>query len=112
MISREMVAASTKPLILAVLATEESYGYAIIQKVRELSGGRLEWSEGMLYPLLHRLEQENLILSRWKESEAGRKRKYYRLSASGGRALQKERVQWFAVHDTLALLWGIHPCTT
>lgn len=112
MISRELIAASTRPLVLAVLSKGESYGYSIIQQVRELSGGELEWSEGMLYPVLHRLEQEKLIVGRWKESESGRKRKYYRVSASGGRAMAAERQQWLAVHDTLTSLWESKPCMT
>lgn len=110
MISKELVAASTRPLILCVLTRGEDYGYAIIQQVRELSGGELEWSEGMLYPVLHRLEREKLILARWGTSENGRKRKYYRLSAEGTQAMKVERRQWFAIHTTLAKLWGDEIC--
>ena len=112
MVARELVAASTRPLVLAILSKGESYGYAIIQQVRELSGGELEWSEGMLYHVLHRLEEEKVILSRWHKSDAGRMRKYYRLSASGARAMEQERRQWFAVHETLAALWGPNACLT
>ncbi len=112
MVSKELIAASTKPLVLAVLSNGESYGYAIIQQVRERSGGELEWSEGMLYPVLHRMEEEKLVLAVWKVGENGRKRKYYRLSASGTRAIQKERQQWFAVHETLATFWGTKACLT
>ena len=112
MVSKELIAASTKPLVLAVLSNGESYGYAIIQQVRERSGGELEWSEGMLYPVLHRMEKEKLVLGVWKVGENGRKRKYYRLSASGTRAIQKERQQWFAVHETLATFWGTKACLT
>jgi len=112
MTSRELIAATTRPLVLAVLSKGENYGYAIIQQVRELSGGELEWSEGMLYPVLHRLEQEKLILGRWNKSENGRQRRYYRLSASGARAMQTERQQWLAVHNTLASLWGSKTCLT
>ena len=112
MVSKELVAASTKPLVLAVLSNGESYGYAIIQQVRERSGGQLEWSEGMLYPVLHRLEKEKLVRAVWKVGENGRKRKYYRLSASGTRAIQKERQQWFAVHETLSTFWGTKACLT
>ena len=110
MVSRELVAASTRPLVLSVLAQGEDYGYAIIRRVRRLSGGALEWSEGMLYPVLHRLEREKLVLSRWKVSENGRKRKYYRLSATGTRAMKTERLQWSAVHTTLEKLWGNDSC--
>lgn len=110
MISKELTAASSRPLILAVLSRSENYGYAIIQQVRELSGGELEWSEGMLYPVMHRLEKDGLVLSRWSKAETGRRRKYYRLSAAGKRALQSEKRQWFAVHETLQSLWGTKPC--
>ena len=112
MASKELIAASTKPLVLAILARGESYGYAIIDKVREQSEGHLEWSEGMLYPVLHRMEKERLILSSWKVGENGRKRKYYRLSASGTRAIETERTQWLAVHQTLASLWEAKTCLT
>ena len=54
-IDKDLVAASATPLVLAILAEGESYGYAILKRVRELSGGELEWTDGMLYPLLHRL---------------------------------------------------------
>jgi PadR family transcriptional regulator len=110
-LSKELVAASSRPLILSVLAGGENYGYAIIQQVRELSGGSLEWSEGMLYPVLHRLEQEKLIRSQWRQAENGRKRKYYRLSTTGTRALEKEKTQWLAVHKILLTLWGNPTCS-
>lgn len=112
MVSRELIAASTRPLVLAVLSKGENYGYAIIQQVRELSGGALEWSEGMLYPVLHRLEQEKLIVGFWKEAENGRKRRYYRMSASGKKAMEKERTQWQVVHGTLTALWESKLCLT
>ena len=96
-VSKELVAASTRPLLMSVLARGENYGYAIIQQVRELSNGRLEWSEGMLYPVLHRLEREKLILSSWKTSENGRRRKYYRLSAKGNRCNADHREQWLGL---------------
>src|SRR2546428_678313 len=67
MLAKDLVAASSKPLVLSILAGRESYGYEIIQKVREVSGGQIEWSDGMLYPVLHRLERDGLIDSEWKE---------------------------------------------
>lgn len=112
MVSRELVAASTRPLVLSVLATGENYGYAIIQQVVSLSGGELSWSEGMLYPVLHRLEKEKLILSRWKIGESGRKRKYYRLSSAGRKALTVTKKQWLTVHETLLKVWGPNVCPT
>jgi DNA-binding PadR family transcriptional regulator len=105
-LSKDLVAASSKPLVLSILARGENYGYAIIQEVRERSNGRLEWTEGMLYPVLHRLEQQKLIRARWVVVESGRKRKYYRLSRTGTQALAEEREQWLAVNGTLKALWG------
>lgn len=112
MVSKELIAASTRPLVLGVLRNGESYGYAIIQAVRKQSGGQLEWSEGMLYPVLHRMEKDKLILARWKVGENGRKRKYYRLSASGTKAIETEKQQWFAVHQTLISFLGDKACLT
>lgn len=104
--SRELVAASTRPLLLATLARGDSYGYAIIQDVKAHSDGQLEWTEGMLYPVLHRLEREGLIESYWDTSEAGRKRKYYRLKRAGRTALAVERGQWSVLQATLEKLGG------
>jgi PadR family transcriptional regulator, regulatory protein PadR len=56
-IDKDLVAASATPLVLAILAEGESYGYAILKRVRALSGGEFEWTDGMLYPLLHRLRR-------------------------------------------------------
>ena len=112
MLTKDLVAASSKPMVLSILAAGESYGYEIIQKVRELSGGHIEWSDGMLYPVLHRLEREGLIESEWREAETGRERKYYSLSKEGRKALQNERHQWLAVHNTLSKLWQLKPAST
>ena len=105
MITKELVAASAEPLILSLLARGETYGYAIIQEIRKLSENKIEWTDGMLYPVLHRLEDRGLIKSRWAESETGRKRKYYSLKEDGKKALNKRRDQWLAVNATLARLW-------
>jgi DNA-binding PadR family transcriptional regulator len=109
MLAKDMVAASAKPLLLSILAEGESYGYEIIQKVREISGGEIEWSDGTLYPVLHRLEREELIESEWKEADSGRDRKYYSLSSKGRKVLQAERQQWLTVHNTLCKLWKLKP---
>lgn len=109
MISKQLVAASTKPLVLALLAEGENYGYALIQRITELSEERIQWTEGMLYPFLHWMEQEGLIESEWKEVESGRRRKYYRLSQTGKTALRSEKQEWFHVHNTLVKLWKNTP---
>ena len=104
-ISKDLMAASSTPLVLAILAEEDSYGYAILQRVRELSGGRIEWTDGMLYPVLHRLERLGHVEARWETSENGRRRKYYRITPAGRSQLAEERKQWHAVHDTLRGIW-------
>ena len=86
-INKDLIAASSTPLVLAILAEEDSYGYAILQRVRELSGGRMEWTDGMLYPVLHRLERLGHVEARWEVAESGRRRKYYRITAAGREAL-------------------------
>ena len=111
MLAKDMVAASAKPLLLSILAEGESYGYEIIQKVRELSGGEIEWSDGMLYPILHRLERDGLVESEWKAADTGRERKYYCIKPDGRKVLQAERQQWLTVHNTLGKLWNIKPVT-
>lgn len=102
MIRKELVAAAAEPLILSLLDRGESYGYAIIQEVKARSGGKMEWTDGMLYPVLHRLEQRGLIQARWGESESGRKRKYYSIKEDGRRAMQKHHEQWSLVHAVLS----------
>ncbi|APW58822.1 PadR family transcriptional regulator [Paludisphaera borealis] len=112
MIDKDLVAASSRPLILSILAQGESYGYALIQRVRELSGGQLQWSDGMLYPVLHRLEKEGLIKASWRVSETGRRRKYYRVCSTGQKELARQRQQWMAIHHALEQLWETGLCPT
>ncbi|MHB1345503.1 MAG: PadR family transcriptional regulator [Thermoleophilia bacterium] len=100
-ISKDLTAASSTPIVLAILAEGDSYGYAILQRVRELSGGRLEWTDGMLYPVLHRLGRLGYVESRWEVAESGRRRKYYRITPEGREQLQEQRRQWQAVDATL-----------
>jgi PadR family transcriptional regulator, regulatory protein PadR len=105
MLSKELVAASAEPMILALLSRGESYGYAIIQEIKARSRERIQWTDGMLYPVLHRMEDEGWIASRWVEAENGRRRKYYSIKKEGHRALEKQREQWLTVHTVLAGLW-------
>jgi len=105
MISKALTGASTKPIILAILRREESYGYQIIQQVREITVGELDWSEPMLYPFLKRLERDGLIKSRWRLSDKGPLRKYYKLTKQGLAELEAEKSQWLKVHSALTALW-------
>src|SRR6476661_8911773 len=105
-IEKELVAASSVPLILSILSEGDSYGYAIIQRVKELSGGKIEWTDGMLYPVLHWLEDQRLVRGHWAKSETGRKRKYYSLQPDGRQTLRQQKEQWKLVTATLSQLWG------
>jgi PadR family transcriptional regulator, regulatory protein PadR len=104
-INKDLMAASSTPIVLAILAEGDSYGYAILKRVEELSGGRLEWTDGMLYPVLHRLERQGYVAARWETAGTGRRRKYYRISKRGREQLADERKQWEAVDATLHGLW-------
>src|SRR3981081_3870491 len=99
MIRKELVAASAEPLILSLLAKGESYGYAIIQEIKTRSQDQMQWTDGMLHPVLHRMENKGWIKARWAESENGRKRKYYSLKKDGKAALTEQRAQGMKVHD-------------
>ena len=106
-IDKDLVAASATPLVLAILNDGESYGYAIIKRVVELSGGELEWTDGMLYPLLHRLERNGLVKAVWGQSETGRRRKYYRITEAGAAQLARHRRQWQVVDQALRGIWKL-----
>lgn len=104
-LEKELVAASSAPLVLSILAEGDSYGYAIIQRVRELSGGKIEWTDGMLYPVLHWLEEQGQIRGRWEKVGTARRRRYYSLAAKGRAALREHRDQWDIVSSALNQLW-------
>ena len=104
-INKDLMAASSTPIVLAILADGDSYGYAILQRVRDLSKGRMEWTDGMLYPVLHRLERLGYVKARWEVAESGRDRKYYGITARGRTQLAEERKQWQTVDATLRGIW-------
>ena len=104
-IGKDLVAASATPLVLAIVAEADTYGYAILKRVGELSGGRLQWTDGMLYPVLHRLERQGHIEGWWGASESGRRRKYYRITEQGLAELTAQRKQWQAVDAALRHIW-------
>ena len=104
-INKDLIAASSTPIVLAILAEEDSYGYKIIKRVREVSGGCMEWTDGMLYPVLHRLERLGHVEARWEVADSGRRRKYYSITSQGRAQLTEERKQWQVVDDTLRGIW-------
>lgn len=104
--SKVLVAASTKPLVLSVLSHGKNYGYRIIKEIEALSGGELQWTDAMLYPVLKRMENEALISSQWVMTENGRKRKYYQITETGMAQLESDRLEWLNVHRIFARLWA------
>ena len=104
-IGKDLVAASAMPLVLAILDEGESYGYAILKRIDELSGGEMEWTDGMLYPLLHRLDRLGYVEARWDEPPVGRRRRYYSITGAGRKALAEQRRQWEVVAGALQNAW-------
>lgn len=104
-VTKDLVAASATPMVLGILALGESYGYAILKHVNDVSDGELAWTEGLLYPLLHRLERLGHIESSWRTSPGGRRRKYYRITDQGRAELAEQRRQWAAVVTALKNVW-------
>jgi DNA-binding PadR family transcriptional regulator len=106
-IDKDLVAASATPLVLAILAEGESYGYALLKRVRDLSEGELEWTDGMLYPLLHRLRRLGYVTAEWRTPPEGRRRRYYAITEDGRVALAEHRRQWVTVTRALADVWRV-----
>ena len=106
MIDKELVAATSASITLTILTEADSYGYEIIQRVTELTRGELEWTEAMLYPVLHRLESRALVECYWETSPSGRKRKYYSITSAGRIELRDKKRQWRVVAAVLAKLWN------
>ena len=99
--SRELIAASASLLILNILTNGRNYGYRIIKHIQALTEGRLELSEGSLYPQLHRLEAQGYIKSEWIEFENGRKRKYYAITNEGLTEASNQWQNWQKMTEAL-----------
>ncbi|HEX6355398.1 PadR family transcriptional regulator [Actinophytocola sp.] len=104
-VTKDLVAASATPMVLGILAEADSYGYAILKRINDLSGGELDWTEGLLYPLLHRLERLGHVESRWQSVAGERRRKYYRITDTGLAELTEQRRQWDTVVGALTEIW-------
>ena len=104
-IDKDLVAASATPLVLAILAESESYGYAILKRVRTLSEGEFEWTDGMLYPLLHRLRRLGYVTTEWRTPPEGRRRQYYTITDDGRAALADQQRQWETITKALNDVW-------
>lgn len=105
MLEKDLVAATSRAFILSILTEGDSYGYEIIQRVAALTRNELIWTDGMLYPVLHRLEDSGCVRSYWQPSPTGRKRKYYALTDTGRAELDDRKRQWHVAHEALNALW-------
>ena len=90
--------------VMTLLSSREMYGYEMIQALQRRSHGALEMGQSTLYPMLYNLEAQKLVSSRIVESEAGRSRKYYRLTKRGERRLARDAEQWSALSAALAAI--------
>ena len=97
---------STEILILSLLAKEPMYGYQISQELRQRSEGYFEMKEGLLYPTLHRMAQEGLLTSEWRETGSARRRKYYAITDKGRQTLREQTVEWQTFTQKLFHLLG------
>lgn len=100
-ISKELIGAAAIPLILAVLKRGDSYGYEIVQEVKELTGEKITWKEASIYPVLKKMEKNGMIKSYWKVNENSRPRKYYTLLTEGKKQLRINLEEWNLIHSTL-----------
>ena len=105
MISKDLIAASTIPIILSILQKGDNYGYQIIKDVQKLTDNSLQWKEGSLYPVLLKLEKKGLIQS-YTKKEDGRNRKYYQLNQRGLTMLEQLKKEWTLINQTLQYLWN------
>ena len=94
-------------LILKVIALGPVHGYAIAQRLEQVSRGVVQVPEGSLYPALHRLENRGLLAADWKETETGREAKFYRLTRKGLKQLKNEAADWQRLIDAIALILGM-----
>ena len=105
-LSKQALDGNVETLILAVLETGPSYGYAIVKELNERAEGILQLGEGTIYPVLYRLEDKKLIAARWRLAENGRQRKYYRLISKGHKALATNRQQWQMLSAAMGKVLG------
>jgi len=102
----DLVQGTLDLLVLKVIALEPMHGWAIAQRIRQISGDVLQVGQGALYPSLHKLEQNGWISSKWAISENNRRAKYYTLTRAGRKAMDQEAAQWDRLSTAIALVVG------
>ena len=94
-------------LVMRAVADEPLHGYALVHRLKLISGGRLEVPQGSLYPSLHRLENRGMLKAEWKDTASGREAKFYRLTAKGRKQLETEVSEWKELAAAIALVLDI-----
>jgi len=100
----DLVQGTLDLLILKIIALEPMHGWAIAQRIRQMSGDVLQVGQSALYPSLHKLEQNGWISSEWAVSENNRRAKYYTLTKAGRKALEKEAAHWERLAAAISLI--------
>jgi PadR family transcriptional regulator, regulatory protein PadR len=100
----DLVQGTLDLLILKIITLEPMHGWAIAQRIRQMSGEVLQVGQGALYPALHKLEQNGWIKAEWAQSENGRRAKYYTLTRAGKKALEQEAAQWKRLSAAISLI--------
>jgi len=103
---REFLTGTVGVLILSLLAEREMYGYEILQEAERRSARAFQLKEGTLYPALHQMERAGLLKAVWRDSDAGRARKYYRLTATGRRRAASKQRQWASIAMAMRAILG------
>jgi PadR family transcriptional regulator PadR len=103
---REFLTGTVGVLLLSLLAEREMYGYEMLQEAERRSSRMFRLKEGTLYPALHQMERAGLLKATWRESAAGRARKYYGLTAKGRRRAESKRRQWASISTAMRAILG------
>lgn len=104
--SKQLIGASAPKIILSILALDDSYGYEIVHRVKELTNGEIKWQEASIYPVLKKMKASGLISSYWRMAENVRPRNYYRITEEGKVELQNQKDEWETVNQLLTKLSG------
>lgn len=104
-LNKDLMASSLAPMVLLILKRQESYGYEIIQQLKDKTGGELSVAEGTLYPVLKKMEEKEWLKSSWKKADTGRERKYYAVTEKGINELQEQLSQWNFINNLIIKLW-------
>jgi PadR family transcriptional regulator PadR len=103
---REFLTGTVGVLILSLLTERPMYGYEILQEAERRSARAFQMKEGTLYPALHQMEKAGFLKAEWRQSDTGRDRKYYSLTAQGRRRAQAKRQQWDAISSAMRMILG------